>query len=246
MAHASWIVSSNTPCVDGYVTINADSRSLCASAFARRSLTSILPAAVLATTTTRMPAMTPLAGVVPCADAGMSTTSRAVSPRSRGYARITIRPANSPCAPEFGCNDTAADPLISHSMASCSRIGAGHERADNREDVAFVDRFVERDRDGVVGAVPKVDSRGDRRFHGLADELDAAGDLEARRVEVLRVHLRDAELAELAHQQLGEPVDAARDLRPPIRTVIHRVATRDGREQRLRGADVRRRLRAAD
>ena len=49
---------------------------LCSSAFASRSATSMLPSFVLATTTTRMPAMTALAGLVPCADAGMSTTSR--------------------------------------------------------------------------------------------------------------------------------------------------------------------------
>ena len=55
--------SSNTPCVDGYVTISADSRSRCSSAFASRSATSMLPSVVLATTTTRMPAMTALAGI---------------------------------------------------------------------------------------------------------------------------------------------------------------------------------------
>ena len=81
----------------------------------------MLPSRVLATTTTRMPAMTALAGLVPCADAGISTTSRCVSPRSRWYARITISPANSPCAPEFGCSDTAAKPVISQSAASSSR-----------------------------------------------------------------------------------------------------------------------------
>ena len=31
---------------------------------------------------------------------------------------MTSRPANSPCAPEFGCNDTAARPVISASAAS--------------------------------------------------------------------------------------------------------------------------------
>ena len=46
------------------------------AAFARRSSTSTLPCASHATTTTCMPAITALAGLVPCADAGMSTTSR--------------------------------------------------------------------------------------------------------------------------------------------------------------------------
>ena len=76
--------------------------SLCSVALALRSSTSILPSFVLATTMTRIPAMTALAGLVPCAEAAMSTTSRAASPRSRWYARITISPANSPFAPELG------------------------------------------------------------------------------------------------------------------------------------------------
>jgi hypothetical protein len=113
--------SSKTPCVDGYVTISAASRSLCASAFFLKSSTSMFPSLVLATTRTRMPAMTALAGLVPCADAGISTTSRCVSPRSRWYRRITISPANSPCAPEFGCRDTPAKPVIAASIASSSR-----------------------------------------------------------------------------------------------------------------------------
>ena len=81
----------------------------------------MLPFAAVPTTTTRKPAMTALAGLVPCAEAGISTTSRWPSPRAWWYARITARPANSPCAPELGCSDTAAKPVISHSAASSSR-----------------------------------------------------------------------------------------------------------------------------
>ena len=33
---------------------------------------------------------------------------------------MTIRPANSPCAPEFGCSETAAKPVTSQSAASSS------------------------------------------------------------------------------------------------------------------------------
>ena len=43
-----------------------------------------------------------------------------LSPRSRWYARIAISPANSPCAPEFGCSDTAAKPVIWQSACSSS------------------------------------------------------------------------------------------------------------------------------
>ena len=80
-AQMSWMASSNTPCVDGYVTISAASASRCCSAFAVRSATSMLPFASVATTTTLSPAMTALAGFVPCADDGISTTSRFASPR---------------------------------------------------------------------------------------------------------------------------------------------------------------------
>jgi hypothetical protein len=43
----------------------------------------MLPSCADATTTTVRPAMTALAGLVPCADAGMSTTVRPSSPRLR-------------------------------------------------------------------------------------------------------------------------------------------------------------------
>ena len=47
--------ASNTPCVDGYVTMIAASSLACASALRRRSARSTLPPASQATTTTRMP-----------------------------------------------------------------------------------------------------------------------------------------------------------------------------------------------
>ena len=46
------------------------------SAFARRSATSMFPCASVFTTTTRIPAITALAGFVPCADCGMRQTLR--------------------------------------------------------------------------------------------------------------------------------------------------------------------------
>ena len=86
-----------------------------ASAFARRSATSMLPFASVFTTTTFIPAITALAGLVPCADCGIRHTLRCASPRDSWYARITSSPAYSPCEPAFGCSDTAAKPVISAS-----------------------------------------------------------------------------------------------------------------------------------
>ena len=39
---------------------------------------------------------------------------------------MVIRPANSPCAPEFGWSDTAWSPVILHSAASSSRITSAY------------------------------------------------------------------------------------------------------------------------
>ena len=114
----SRIASSNTPCVDGIGHHQRRERVACAaSAFAREvGDVDVAAASSLFTTTTFMPAITALAGLVPCADCGMRQTSRCASPRARWYARITSRPAYSPCEPAFGCSDTAAKPVIS---ASC-------------------------------------------------------------------------------------------------------------------------------
>ncbi len=67
-----------------------------------------------------MPAMTALAGLVPCAEDGIRQTSRWCSPRSSWYARITSSPAYSPWAPELGWSDVAANPVISASQRSSS------------------------------------------------------------------------------------------------------------------------------
>ena len=58
-------------------------RSPCSATLARRSSRSTLPSSSQATTTTRMPAMTALAALVPWAEAGMRQTSRSASPRLR-------------------------------------------------------------------------------------------------------------------------------------------------------------------
>src|SRR3954454_16854605 len=73
-AHRSAIDFSYTPCVDGYVTMIAARLAACAAIFASRSAMSTLPASSQATTTTRMPAMTALAALVPCALDGIRHT----------------------------------------------------------------------------------------------------------------------------------------------------------------------------
>jgi hypothetical protein len=120
ISQISRIVDSNTPCVDGYVIISAPSLSLCVSAFSLRSAMSTLPPSSVFTTTTSMPAMTALAGFVPCADLGIRHTVLCPSPLALWYVRITNRPANSPCAPALGCSEIAANPVISASFPSSS------------------------------------------------------------------------------------------------------------------------------
>ena len=77
----SMMLSSNTPCVLGYVIIKQAKLSLCSSAFARSSATSIFPFASQGVTITFMPAITAEAGLVPCAEEGISAMLRCESPR---------------------------------------------------------------------------------------------------------------------------------------------------------------------
>ena len=71
VAQMSAIDSSNTPCVLGYVTIRHDRFAACSAAFAFRSSTSMLPFGAVFTGTMVMPHMAALAGLVPCALAGI-------------------------------------------------------------------------------------------------------------------------------------------------------------------------------
>ena len=122
-AHTSPIVSSNTPFVDGYVTMIAATAPLCASSFARRSPTSIAPSEPHLTTTTaqarpapRWPrscrARTPGSGRRPLR----------LAAATGGTPRIASRPASSPCEPAFGCRLTASYPVISVSASASSPI----------------------------------------------------------------------------------------------------------------------------
>ena len=70
------------------------------------------------------PASVTLAGLVPCAESGISTTDRG-SPAAAWKARIISRPVISPWAPAAGWNVTLAMPVssvripsVSHSMRS--------------------------------------------------------------------------------------------------------------------------------
>ena len=71
-----------------------------------------------ATATTFRPAMTALAGLVPWAEVGMRQTLRWPSQRLRCQARMTSRPAYSPCEPALGCSEMPAKPVISASHSS--------------------------------------------------------------------------------------------------------------------------------
>src|SRR3990172_6979153 len=82
MWHTSRSVASNTPCVDGYVTIRAPSVSRCAAALARRAVRSMLPRSSVCTTTTLMPALT--------APAGVGRGGRAPAPATRGEPALEL------------------------------------------------------------------------------------------------------------------------------------------------------------
>jgi len=83
ISHTWRMDASKTPWVEGYVIISAASVSLCSAALARRSARSMLPRASDCTGTTSRPAMTALAGFVPCADVGIKQVVRCPSPRER-------------------------------------------------------------------------------------------------------------------------------------------------------------------
>ncbi len=59
---------------------------------------------------------------MPCAETGMRQMLRWPSPRDSWYARIAMRPAYSPAAPELGCTDTAAKPVIFASQSESDEI----------------------------------------------------------------------------------------------------------------------------
>ena len=119
ISQTSPIVSSNTPCVDGYVTMIAPSFvPVLPSPSPRRSAMSMLPARVglhdddLHARHHRARRVRPVRRLRNEADVAVPLAARLV------VRRITSSPAYSPCDPAFGCSDTAAKPVISASAAS--------------------------------------------------------------------------------------------------------------------------------
>ena len=121
MSQISTMVS-NTPCVDGYVTISAESLSLCFSALALRSATSTLPSASHCTATMRMPHMAADAGLVPCADTGIKRPLALAVGRLVGADGAEARILAD--APLLGWSDMPGKPVSSHRMASSEAMSS--------------------------------------------------------------------------------------------------------------------------
>ena len=102
-------------------------------------------------------------------------------------------------------------------------------------------RLVERDADGVL-RVQEIDAGG---LGGLSHD-GGIGPLHAQRVEVRRVGLAQPGVGQRVLESTREMVDAFRDRANAGRAVEDRIHRRDVGEERLRRADVRGRLFAAD
>ena len=80
---------------------------------ARTASALTIPSAPAGTARTQKPISAAVAGLVPCAELGTSTTLRvASSPRAAIAALIAIMPQSSPCAPAFGDIATALMPVM--------------------------------------------------------------------------------------------------------------------------------------
>ena len=104
------MLCSNTPWVDGYVTIKDDNLSPASDTLFVKSVKSILPFWSHLTMTTFKPAMIALAGFVPWADSGIKQIFLCEL-LALWYSLILNNPAYSPWAPELGWNDTASKPV---------------------------------------------------------------------------------------------------------------------------------------
>ena len=117
--------------------------------------------------------------------------------------------------------------------------------ANARDDVADVvnrRRLVDGDADRAIREIAEVDARC---LCGLAhDRRVRAGDVQG--IEVGDVGLLESRCDEGVLERPRHAVNALADRAQPVRAVKHRIHRRDVREQRLRGADVGRRLLAAD
>ena len=127
-------------------------------------------------------------------------------------------------------------------------VGRGSDRRPehlgDRVEVARLGGLVEGDPD-VRAVVAEIEPRGFGRLPDTGDRGDVA-DIHAQRVEVGGVALRDAEQRQPRLERDRLAVDPAGDGREPLGAVVHGIERGDVGEERLRGADVRGRLLAAD
>ena len=121
-----------------------------------------------------------------------------------------------------------------------ARVEDAHEQFHIRQ----VRRLVECDAERGFVQHAQVDAvllgDGDDFLARVALELDSES------VEVASGDHRVAELRDARREQASVPMDALRDGRKALRSVVNRIHRRDVREQCLRGADVRRGLLATD
>ena len=109
---------SNRPIVDGFVIMTA---AVCGPRAALNASRSIPPSFAALIETVRRPAIVAVAGFVPWAESGTSTSVRSMSPRPSWYARTMRIPVSSPWAPAAGWSVTACMPLISIRICSSSQ-----------------------------------------------------------------------------------------------------------------------------
>src|SRR5258705_164062 len=148
----------------------AASRSRCSSTWRSRAARSMLPSGSHGTTTTRMPAITALAALVPCALDGMRQTSRCDSPRSWWYAWIARSPAvGGGIASWFG---HAEGPPHRAQMGDGRGLVTRHGDPVG-VDAPEVDAVLGRGGDDGVGATRH--DRGHRVEERVSGELDPAG-----------------------------------------------------------------------
>ncbi|OIQ74731.1 hypothetical protein GALL_436090 [mine drainage metagenome] len=117
------------------------------------------------------------------------------------------------------------------------------EHAQQRVEVLARDGLVQRDADDAGTGVAQIDAGGVRRRVNRRGVLAGA---HRQRVEVGLMRQRPALRAQRVGQQRGVRMHALRDARQPLRAVVDRIHAGDHRRQHLRGADVARRLLAAD
>ena len=122
-------------------------------------------------------------------------------------------------------------------------VGLDAERAEHRAHVGGRDGLAEAEADGRRVDHAHVAARGGRGgLHGRAVGHRHLDGVEERTV----TRDREARALELGRARRRERVAALRDVLQPVGAVVHAVARGHVREQRLRGADVARRLVAAD